>query len=253
MPTTTDETDGATARPPRDTVRFFDDSDLVSLYNRFTRSLDSPEIPMNRWLNAHLGSGRRALDIGCGTGRYTVLLADRYDDVVGVDAAPAMIEIAERDRSRPNIRYQTRDVMSLTPECDGRFDLVLALGCVVNVGPPGLVLGHLRRLIAKGGTLLLAEARWEHGWGSRDWQVNFAFRTARAVWDATADLDDAVAALRVVLSPTWLEMASIGVPLTRDDFLREYSAALPGVTIEEGCERLGLGIFTVSWRAEKEW
>jgi SAM-dependent methyltransferase len=252
VPTTTDEAGGTIARPLRDTARLFNDSDLVNLYNRFTRSLDAPEVPVNRWLDRHLGSGRRALDVGCGTGRYTVMLADRYDDVVGVDVAPAMIEIAERDRLRPNIRYQTRDVLSLTPEHDGRFDLVLALGCVVNVGPPKLVLGHLRSLVAKGGTLLILEPTWEPGWGSQDWQVNFAFRTARAVWEATGDLDDVIAALRVVLHPTWLEMAGIGVPLAREDFLREYSAALPGVIIEEGCERLGLEVFAVSWRAADE-
>jgi SAM-dependent methyltransferase len=252
MPTTTDETDGATARPPRDTARLFNDKDLVGLYNRFTRSLDASEVPMNRWLDEHLGSGRRALDVGCGTGRYTVMLADRYDEVVGIDVAPAMIEIAERDRLRPNIRYQTRDVLGLTPEHDGRFDVVLALGCVVNVGPPALVLGHLRDLVAKGGTLLVMEPMWESGWGSRGWQVDFAFRTARAVWEGTGDLDDVIAALQVVLHPTWLEMAGIGVPLAREDFLREYSAALPGATIEEGYERLGLGVFAVSWRAECE-
>ncbi|MGB6163158.1 MAG: class I SAM-dependent methyltransferase [Pseudonocardiaceae bacterium] len=207
---------------------------------------------MNRWLDKNLGSGRRALDVGCGTGRYTVMLADRYDDVVGIDVAPTMIEIAERDRLRPNIRYQTRDVLSLRPEHDGRFDLVLALGCVVNVGPPKLVLGHLRNLVAKGGTLLLMEAMWEPGWGSRDWQVNFAFRTARAVWNATGDLEDVAAALQVVLHPTWLEMAGVAVPLAREDFLQEYSAALPGVIIEEGCERLGLEVFAVSWRAADE-
>ncbi|MGH7260832.1 MAG: class I SAM-dependent methyltransferase [Nitrospiraceae bacterium] len=217
------------------------------------RSLDAPEVPMNRWLDRHLGSGGRALDVGCGTGRYSVMLADRYDDVVGVDVASAMIESAERDRLRPNIRYETRDVLSMTPECDGRFDLVLALGCVVNVGPPALVLSHLRRLVAKGGMLLLMEPMWEPGWGSREWQVDFAFRTARAVWEGTGDLDDVAAALQVVLHPTWLEMAGIGVPLAREDFLREYSAALPGVTIEEGYERLGLGVFAVSWRAADEW
>ncbi|MGH3899644.1 MAG: class I SAM-dependent methyltransferase [Pseudonocardiaceae bacterium] len=233
-------------------MRFFDDNELVDLYNRFTRSLDAPEVPVNRWLDKHLRSGRRALDVGCGTGRYTIKLADHYDDVVGVDVAPAMIEIAERDRLRPNIYYQTRDVLSMTPEHDGRFDLVLALACVVNVGPPDLVLGQLRRLVAKGGTLLLMEPMWEPGWGSRDWQVDFAFRTARAVWEATSDLDDVVAALQVVLSPTWLKMAGVGVPLAREDFLREYSAALPGVTIEEGYERLGLGVFAVSWRADDE-
>ncbi|MGH3899640.1 MAG: class I SAM-dependent methyltransferase [Pseudonocardiaceae bacterium] len=215
--------------------------------------MDAPELPVNRWLDEHLGSGRRALDVGCGAGRCTVRLADRYDDVVGVDVAPAMIEIAERDRLRSNIRYQTRDVLSMTPEHDGRFDLVLAVSCVMHVGPPELVLGHLRRLVAKGGTLLLMETMWQPGWGSRDWQVDFAFRAARATWESTGDPDDVAAALQFVLSPTWLEMAEkISVPPPREDFLREYSAALPGVTIEEG-DLLGFGVCAVSWRAKDEW
>jgi SAM-dependent methyltransferase len=149
VPTTTDETSGATARPPRDTAMLF--NDLTVLYDQFARSLDASRAPANRWLDGHLGSGRRALDVGCGVGRYTVMLADRYDDVVGIDVAPAMIEIAERDRSRPNIRYQIRDALSLTPEHDGRFDLVLSVVSVLYIGSPELVLGHLRRLVAKSG------------------------------------------------------------------------------------------------------
>ncbi|MGH8730486.1 MAG: class I SAM-dependent methyltransferase [Burkholderiales bacterium] len=227
-------------------------NDVADLYDRFTRMLDAPEAPINRWLDGHLGSGRRALDVGCGAGRYTVRLADRYDEVVGVDAAPAMIEIAERDRSRLNIRYEARDVVRLTPEHDGRFDLVLAIGCVSHVGPPELALGHLRRLVAKGGTLLVMEPMWHPGWGSRDWQVDFAFRAARAAWEATGDLDDVTAALQVVLSPMWLEVTGISVPLTREDFVREYATALPGVAIEEGFDLLGIRVFAVSWRAEGE-
>ncbi len=250
MQTTTDKTGGATARPPRNTSRLY--NDFASLYDRFTRSLDAPEAPVNRWLEGHLGSGRRALDLGCGTGRCTVMLADRYDDVVGVDAAPAMIEIAERDRSRPNVRYQTCDVLSLTPEHDGRFDLVLAIGCVQLVGPPEFVLGHLRRLVAKGGTLLVVEPVRPPTWGSRDWQVDFAFRMARAAWEATGDMDDVASTLRLLLSPTWLEISETSVPSTREDFIREYSAALPGVTIEEGYDILGVGVVAASWRAEDE-
>ncbi len=180
------------------------------------------------------------------------MLADRYDDVVGVDAAPAMIEIAERDRSSPNIRYQTRDVLSLTPEHEGRFDLVLAFSCVRHVGPPELVLGHLRRLVAKGGTLLIIESMWYPTWGSRDWQVSYAFRRARAVWEATGDIDDVTTTLQLALSPTWLEISEISVPSTREDFIREYSAALPGVAIEEGYDILGVGVVAASWRAEDE-
>ncbi len=231
-------------------MKFF--NDRAVLYDRFTRGLDALELPVNHWLDEHLGSGHRALDVGCGAGRYTVMLADRYDDVVGVDAAPAMIEIAERDRLRPNIHYQTRDVLSLTPEHDGRFDLVLVLSCVMHVGPPELVLGHLRRLVAKGGTLLMVETMWHPGWGSRDWQVEFAFRTARAAWETTGDLEDVTAALQFVLSPTLLEISETSVPSTREDFFRECTAALPGVTIAEG-DLLGFGIFAASWRAEEEY
>lgn len=250
MPATTGETGGATARAPRDTARLF--NDVADLYNRFTRILDAPETPINRWLSKHLGSGHRALDVGCGAGRYTIRLADRYNDVVGVDAAPAMIEVADRERSRPNIRYQARDVLSLTPERDGCFDLVLAIGCVSHIGPPQLALSHLRRLVTKGGTLLIMEPVWQAGWGSRDWQVDLAFRAARSAWEVTGDLDDVAVALQVVLSPMWLEVTGISVPLTREDLLREYSAALPGVVIQEGFDLLGIEAVAVLWYPEDE-
>src|SRR5215216_1102715 len=37
---------------------------------------------------------RRALDFGCGIGRLTIPVADYYDEVVGVDIATSMVEIA---------------------------------------------------------------------------------------------------------------------------------------------------------------
>jgi SAM-dependent methyltransferase len=39
---------------------------------------------------------RRALDFGCGAGRLTHALADHFDEVIGVDIAPSMIDIARR-------------------------------------------------------------------------------------------------------------------------------------------------------------
>ncbi|HEY3894042.1 MAG TPA: class I SAM-dependent methyltransferase [Pseudonocardiaceae bacterium] len=249
MPMTADGSGSTTTDPPRDTATFF--NDFAELYDRFTRGLDAPEHPINRWLAQRLESGRRALDVGCGAGRYSVMLADRFDEVVGVDLAPAMIEIAERDRSRPNIRYEIRDILDMTPEQDGYFDLVLVLSCVMHVGPPGLLLKHLRRLVAEGGMLLLVDTVWQPEWGSPDWQADFAFRTARAAWDATGDLEDVMAALQFVLSPTLCEIAgNISVPSTRDDFLRECSAALPGVTIDDS-DLLGVEVFAVCWHAGK--
>lgn len=47
---------------------------------------------------------RRALDCGCGTGQLSVLLADRFDEVVATDASAAQIEQAE---AHPRVIYRT--------------------------------------------------------------------------------------------------------------------------------------------------
>jgi SAM-dependent methyltransferase len=53
-----------------------------------------------------------ALEIGCGTGGFSRLLAKRYRRVLALDLSPRMIEIArERSRDYPNIDYQVADVM----------------------------------------------------------------------------------------------------------------------------------------------
>ena len=54
---------------------------------------------------ASLGSGsdrRSALDFGCGVGRLTRALAERFDEVWGIDIAPSMIELARRYDRHPD-------------------------------------------------------------------------------------------------------------------------------------------------------
>jgi SAM-dependent methyltransferase len=54
-----------------------------------------------------------ALEIGCGTGSFTRLLAGRFRRVLAVDLSPRMIEIA-KEQSRPyhNIDFQVADIMT---------------------------------------------------------------------------------------------------------------------------------------------
>lgn len=178
-------------------------------------------------------------------GEFTVKLADRYDDVVGVDAAHALIEIAERERSRPAIRYQVRDVLGMAPEKDGLFDAVLAIECICRIGSPDVVLACLRRLVAPGGILLIAEPPRPPNWGSEGWQADLAFRTARSVFDTTGDTGNVAVTLQWMLSRTWLNIIENSVPLTREQFFQECSTALPAVTIDEGG---AFGLFAV-WHA----
>jgi len=68
-------------------------------YDRYA-SLEPPSVL--DWLLAQLpGRGRRALDAGCGSGRHTLALADRFDEVIGIDISQPLIDLARRQRPTP--------------------------------------------------------------------------------------------------------------------------------------------------------
>jgi ubiquinone/menaquinone biosynthesis C-methylase UbiE len=50
------------------------------------------------------GDSRAVLDVGCGPGRTTGLLAARELQVVGIDLSPGMIEVARRDHPELDFR-----------------------------------------------------------------------------------------------------------------------------------------------------
>jgi ubiquinone/menaquinone biosynthesis C-methylase UbiE len=56
---------------------------------------------------------QHALDVGCGTGAFSRLLAARCDQVFAIDLSPQMIEIAKkRSTAHDNLTFQVADVMS---------------------------------------------------------------------------------------------------------------------------------------------
>lgn len=77
-----------------------------------------------RSLPAHCAD---ALDIGCGTGAFTRLLAGRSDHVLGLDLSPQMIRVArERSPGCPNIEFQVADVRRWEFPA-GRLDCVVSI------------------------------------------------------------------------------------------------------------------------------
>ncbi len=73
-------------------------------------------------------SGRDALDLGCGNGYFSRMLARLGAQVTGVDSSKSIIEICvEREQSNPlGITYQVADASDLSTLPDSSFDIVLA-------------------------------------------------------------------------------------------------------------------------------
>lgn len=79
-----------------------------------------------RDLLARVGSDRvrRLVDVGCGPGNSTELLAARYPEaeILGIDNSPAMLE--EARRRLPNVRFELANAEVWVPDAD--TDLVFA-------------------------------------------------------------------------------------------------------------------------------
>jgi len=73
---------------------------------------------------------RRALDFGCGVGRLSLPLARRFDEVLGLDIAPAMLAEARRNAAQAGLdRLRLALSDDALTAAQGRFDFVLS--CIV--------------------------------------------------------------------------------------------------------------------------
>jgi SAM-dependent methyltransferase len=92
-----------------------------------------------RWreLERHLAEARTVLDVGGGTGAFSIPLARRTLQVTHLDLSPAMLELARAKAcDLPNIRFVEGNAADLSCFPDREFDLVLATdGAISFCGP----------------------------------------------------------------------------------------------------------------------
>ena len=203
------------------------------LFDRFAGIWDRINDDFSRWVTAHLATGARALDLGCGAGRHAVLLADRYTDVLAVDISDGMLDLARKNRHRSNVVYQHRDIRAVTPGVDGRFDAVVSMHTLHHLGRPDEVLPQVRSLVAPGGVAILADIVDPGSWPSRQFHLDRAFSVARVVYERTGDPEAAADVLRLLLHPRWLDMEMAEPPVSREEFHHDYRNAFPGAVFND--------------------
>ncbi|XP_032413072.1 putative methyltransferase DDB_G0268948 [Xiphophorus hellerii] len=94
-----------------------------------------------------------AVDVGCGPGKGTVLLAPYFTRVVGTDISQAMVERALAKSNPPNISYR-RCPAEETPFASGEVDLVTAMTAAHWFDRPRF-LQEVDRVLRPGGCLAL--------------------------------------------------------------------------------------------------
>jgi SAM-dependent methyltransferase len=100
---------------------------------------------------------RRALDFGCGAGRLTHALARHFDEVIGVDIAPSMIDVAKRlHAGTPNLAFHVNTSNRLESIASDSVDLVYTRLVLQHI-PPRYVREYLAefvRVLGAGGVLV---------------------------------------------------------------------------------------------------
>lgn len=113
-----------------------------------------------RLLEPHLGEPGRALDLGGGTGPYSVWLAELGWDVTLADLSPELLEIAASSLPAGTVREVVEiDARDLSRWDDGTFDAVLSLGPMYHLTSPAdrsRAADELARVIRPGGLVAVA-------------------------------------------------------------------------------------------------
>src|ERR687894_900398 len=71
--------------------------------------------------------GRDVLEIGCGTGRNTLWLGERAENVLALDISEGMLRQAKARVQSPRVRFLQHDIRSPWPSADGSADVVIAM------------------------------------------------------------------------------------------------------------------------------
>lgn len=120
----------------------------------------SGEIWYEHWHRYHfaakLVSGMRVLDVACGEGYGSALLAQRAARVVGADISPAAIDHARaRYAGVPNLEFAAGDCAAL-PFTDASFDAVVSFETIEHIHEQEAFLDEVRRVLRPGGLFVLS-------------------------------------------------------------------------------------------------
>jgi len=102
--------------------------------------------------------GRKILDVGCGGGLLSEALAREGAEVVALDMAAELIEIAKLHlyESGLKVDYRLQSVESLAEEFPGQFDAITCMEMLEHVPDPSSILRACEKLLKPGGKMFVS-------------------------------------------------------------------------------------------------
>lgn len=136
---------------------------LWGLEKRFDaeKIISSPSVDRHfrAMVRPHIAATDRVLDVGCGPGGFTAILAEMSNRVVGVDVSEEFVDAANRTFARRELAQANAVPGSATrlPFDGESFDIVTLIDVIHHLDSPAAALKEISRVLRPGGRLLVFE------------------------------------------------------------------------------------------------
>lgn len=97
---------------------------------------------------------KTVIDIGCGSGYGSQILAEKAESVLGIDYHAAAIDYCRQNFHSPNLRFEQKDISTI--DAENEFDAAICFQAIEHFDDPDHFLFQLEKLIRPGGTILIS-------------------------------------------------------------------------------------------------
>lgn len=127
--------------------------------------------------------GMKVLDVGCGTGNFSIKMAKQGCQVTGIDISKEMLKVAmaKANEKNLNIGFYHMDVYNMEFD-DSYFDGIISVTAFEFIKNPSKAMEEMFRVLKPGGYLVIGTINKDSQWGemylSEDFQKDSVFKYA---------------------------------------------------------------------------
>ncbi|WP_130806427.1 class I SAM-dependent methyltransferase [Senegalia massiliensis] len=128
--------------------------------------------------------GMKVLDIGCGTGNFSIRLKELGCEVIGIDISDEMLNIARKKAKEKNldIEFLNMDIYNLEFDNES-FDAAFSMAAFEFIKDTKKAMDEIFRVVKPNGQILVGTINKDSTWGrlylSEDFQKNSVFKYAK--------------------------------------------------------------------------